>query len=239
MSSARRVAAALLSAILLLAGCSSKSADEGGCLDARIDRANRNYIEQWAATSESLVQERCVLPGLHGPEPSPTASERLGTELSLDPESLTSDEDLPQSVLNPVVDFYPMIHVGEVGDTGRHAFLYWVQDSLGGPTPNIGGALAGPGATMADQPGLWAVGVDENLALGEIDDVEIYVIVPEDAAVAVLAIEGQPYAWQRPVAKAAVLIINGSDLESLPDSLTVTVYDQSGAEIDTHQEELS
>lgn len=239
MSSAGRVVGALFSAMFLLAGCSSESGDQGGCLDPRIDEANRNYIEQWAATSESLVKERCVLPGLHGPEPSTTASEGLGTELRLDPERLASDVDLPQSVLNPVVDYYPMIHVGEVGDTGRHAFLYWAQDRLGGPTPNIGGALADPGATMADQPGIWSIGFDENLTLGEIDNVEIYVVVPEEAAIAALAIDGQPHAWQRPVAKAAVFVINGSDLKSLPDSLTVTVYDQSGAETDIYREELS
>lgn len=236
MSSVERILGFLVLVALLVAGCSGDDALEGGCLDSRIDEENLGYIERWS-TTESLHSEQCVLPGVHGPEPS-TVPEGLGAELPLHPESLPSGDTLPQSVLNPIVDFYPIIHVGQVGDTDRHAFLYWARDSQGGPSPNIGGALAGPGATMADQPGIWSIGTDENLTLGEIVTIDIYVVVPEEAAVAALAIDDQPYARQRPVAKVAVFVIDGAELESQLNSITVTVYDESGAEIDAYEEQL-
>ena len=42
---------------------------------------------------------------------------------------------------------------------------------------------------MAEQPGIWAVGVDENLSLSEIVTIDIYVVVLEDGAVAALEID--------------------------------------------------
>lgn len=84
-----------------------------------------------------------------------------------------------------------------------------------------------------------AVGVDENLSLGEIVTIDIYLVVPEDGAVAAPEIDDRPYAWQRPVAKVAVFVIDGAELESLPSSITVTVDDPSGHEIDAYQEQLN
>lgn len=236
--SAERFLSVLALLALLVTGCSGEEAADAGCLVSRIDDANLEYIERWTVTAESLRDDQCVLPGVYGPEPS-TLPEGLGAEMRLQPESLPSEEDLPQSGLNPVVDFYPIIHVGQVGDTDHHALLYWVQDRLGGPAPIIGGASAGPGTTMADQPGIWSLGAEENLTLGDIVTIDIYVVVPEEAAVAAMTIDDQAYAWQRPVAKTAVFVIDGAEFELEPNSIVVTVYDQLGAEIDTYQEQFN
>lgn len=238
MCSAERFLSVLTLLALLITGCSGGEAADGDCLVSRIDDANLEYIERWAATVESLHDDQCVLPGVYGPEPS-AVPDGLGSEMRLQPESLPNDEYLPQSILNPVVDFYPIIHIGQVGDTDHHALLYWVRDRLGSPAPMIGGASADPGATMADQPGIWSLGMEENLTLGEILTIDIYVVVPEEAAIAALTIDDQAYAWQRPVAKTAVFVMDGAEFESEPNSIAVTVYDQTGAEIDTYQEQFN
>jgi hypothetical protein len=207
---------------------STPSATE--CLDPRVGAQDVAYLERWTVIGTSLRTDRCVLAGIVGPEPE-VIPDGLGVEMPLHPDRLPSDEVLPRSELMPEIDWYPIVHLGQVSDTNNHGYLYWVGDSVAGtPTPIIGGAIGHPGDTMAALPGIWAVGRGDR-------SITVHVVVPDEASIVALDIDGLSLAWQRPVAKAAVFVIDETQLESSPDTITVTVYDKSGIAIDQYQQQ--
>jgi len=200
------------------------------CLSPLITDDDIAYLERWTAGGTSLRADRCVLAGVTGPEPDVTP-EGLGVEMPLHPDRLSDDVVLPHSALMPPVDYYPIVHLGQVDVTDTHGYLYWVSGASSGPVPNIGGATGSPGDTMATQTGIWAVDTSY-------PTITVYVIVPAEASIAALEMDNIPVAWQRPVAKAAVFVIDETQLESSPSRITVTIYDQSGATIDRYEGNL-
>ena len=66
--------------------------------------------------------------------------------------------------------------------------------------------------------------------------ITVHVIVPDEASIVALDIDNIALAWQRPVAKAAVFVIDETQLESAPSTITVTIYDKSGTVIDQYQQ---
>lgn len=201
------------------------------CLDPRIDAQNVAYLQRWTVSGTSLRADRCVLAGIAGPEPE-EVPEGIGAEMPLHPDRLPDGEALPRSELTPVLDWYPIVHLGEIADTDNHGYLYWFSDSVSGaPTPNIGGAFGYPGDTMAALPGIWAVGSG-----GGDRTITVYVVVPDEASIVALDFDNVALAWQRPVAKAAVFVIDETRLESLPGTITVTIYNKSGTVIDQYQQ---
>jgi hypothetical protein len=199
------------------------------CPDPDVDEQNLAYLEEWTSLTGSLRTDRCVLAGVHGPAPA-VIPDGLGDEMPLYPDRLADDTVLPFRVLLPVADDYPIIHLGRVADTDVHGFLYWVRDPAAvGPTPDIGGALFGPGETMASQPGIWVMGVAGQT-------ITVYTVVPDNAAIAAIGIDGKAQAWQRPVAKASVFVLDEAMMESVEPVITVTVFDRTGTVIAQYEE---
>lgn len=202
------------------------------CLDARIDSGNADYLDRWTTSTVSLQADQCVLAGIAGPEPE-TIPDGLGVEMPLHPDRLVDDTDLPRGrVLLPIVDYYPIVHIGQVGDTDFHGFLYWVEgETTGAPTPNIGGAIGAPGDTMAAQEGIWSAGI-------AYPTITVHTVVADEAAIVAIEVDGRPYAWQRPVAKASVFVIDETQLSASPTSIAVTVFDRTGTVIDRYEQGL-
>jgi hypothetical protein len=199
------------------------------CPGPGVDAQNLAYLEAWTSLTGSLRTGQCVLAGVHGPEPEMIPG-GLGDEMPLYPFEITDDTVLPYGVLAPVADDYPIIHLGRVADTDVHGFLYWVRDPAAvGPTPDIGGALFGPGETMASHPGVWVMGVEGQT-------ITIYTVVPDNAAIAAIGIDGKAQAWQRPVAKASVFVLDEAMMESVEPVITVTVFDRTGTVIAQYEE---
>ncbi len=184
------------------------------------------YLQRWTDI-ESPLAPPCLLQGLVGPAPKFDTSV-LGNELPLHPR-LVAGASPPTSGSFKALDGYPIVHIGQVDQTDMHGFLYWVADpAKAAPVPRIGGSVGDPVQAMASQPGIQSVGTSGA-------GLTIYVVVPETASITALTINGQPIAFQRPVAKVNLFFVDRSRINQASD-ITVTVYDNTGQNIDQYKQ---
>lgn len=191
--------AAALAVAMAMSGCfpstGSGLPDAGpACSDVRVDDQTADFLNRWT-DPQALDSDTCVLPGRHGPAPEFDTAP-LGEQQPLRPGDLPEDTLLPPPTANPqpLVAQYPIVHLGQLGDSDNHVFLAW-RGATGARA--CVGAIAGVCGTSeepGEPPGVLAYGRQS-----------FEVWVPPKTSVVALDVDGHPEAWQQPVARTAIL----------------------------------
>jgi hypothetical protein len=206
------------------------------CGEFVVPQSVAEYLDDWTGGSRTLG-EVCVLEALGGPEPEFDVT-------GLGDEQVWLDDDLDRGRVEPPdhldTDGYPVVYIGTTalpGDATLRSRLvrswgdrpgaevFWCTSTpatgsgCGPKDDDIGGALVSSRRTTGRTGGSVP------------DRGSIQMLVPENTAVAVLTIDGEPVAWQRP--RGRTVLITAPSVQRF----TVTAYDAAGSVIDEYSAE--
>lgn len=189
--------------ILGLTACTTETAQRdaaGPCPDLRTDDQTSDFLASWTQPRR-LRAETCVLPGLLAQRPV-FDTRPLGEEQPLHPDRLPRNEPLPPLRLadQRLVNGYPIVHLGQIGDTDSHLFLAW-RGTPESPLACLGAVAhqCEKSSQVSAEPGVRSYG------RGSTREMTFEILVPPRTSVVALEIEGGPEGWQRPVALVAQL----------------------------------
>ena len=206
------------------------------CVDASVPDAVRQFVADWTTGQRMDVADHpdlCLLQGQPGPTPTFDTA-RLGQELPLAPGDTAGQLEPP---LVPVrageLEGYPVVHLGRVGDTDRHAMLGWWLN------PRRTGVMLCLENDCHSESLVPPHGLTVQGAGGNSRSMVLTAWVPADAAAVGVSVEGQPQVWQRPVARTVQIRfdptpgeVDFDNPQQPADSVTVTAYNADGEVLD-------
>jgi hypothetical protein len=197
-----------------------------GCGDYAVPQAVAEYLDDW--TTGGLTRgQTCVLEAVGGPEPAFDTG-GLGDEaVWLDDDLSRGRVELPERMS---ADDLPVVYVGTSAIGGDPDLRWRLLRSWTRPPTGAGVWWC----TSTSSGGGCGDGVDGEAALtsGTIGS-RIDLLVPADTAVAALAIDGEPVAWQRPRGRTVLFSPHVSG-----QRYTVTAYNASGSVIGEYPGDL-
>lgn len=206
------------------------------CVDASVPEAIRQFVAEWTTGERMDVADHpklCLLEGRPGPTPTFDTA-RLGQELPLAPGDMAGQLAAPMVPVGAgELDGYPVVHLGRVGDTDRHAMLgWWLNPGRTGVMVCLENDC--PTGNLVPPDGLTVQG-----AGGDSRSRVLTAWVSAGAAAVGVSVEGQPQVWQRPVARTVQIRfdptpgeVDFDNPQQPADSVTVTAYDADGEVLD-------
>lgn len=212
---------------------------------ADIDPVIGEYLAEWAREVVPVAgTNTCVLRGRRGPEPvfdtgglgEPQPVD-LDLPMTVDEVPSTADTSFAPRVVDAAAGALPVLDLGLVavpaGQGGqqpgtRRRLARWFEldgelwfDVVGGSTPGT--------APPATPDGILSAG-------GSRPQYDVTVVTAAETSVVALELDGEPVAWQRPVARLAILdFVTTRSLDDVGDGLVVRELGADGTELAIHR----